>query len=245
MPGMRLLSCLVAIGVVAAAVSPDALAREAGRQTVIVGIVLGGHAPARARPVRAIVEEADRIWRPRGVSIVGVDTSKVGHQDVRITLTFGSLAAAVHPSAGRRGGGTSGLGSIWFDEEGAPGDSVVVDEDAVAARLAGVKLNNRPLADWPPSVFDQMMTRALGRVLAHEIGHYLLRSKAHQASGLMRAAFSGDDLAAWARTRFVLDSGTLPRLRANLARIQLLNDPPLVANGQRAASLPSPANAKP
>jgi hypothetical protein len=231
MRSMRSLSRLVAVGIVAAAASPDAIARAAGRQGVIVGIALGGPASAAARLVPALVEEADRIWRARDVRIVSVDGTIPAREDVRITLTFGSLAAAARPLGGR-GEPTSGLGSIWFDENGSPGDTITVDDRAVAEKIAEVKVNNRPLADWPPAIGDRVVGRALGRVLAHELGHYLLRSKMHQTSGLMRAAFSDADLASWERTRFRLDSNVLPRLRANLARILLQTDHAIAANGQ-------------
>ena len=237
MRGMRLLARLVAISVVAAAVSSDVLARAAARQAVTVGIVLGGHASAAARLVPALVAEADRIWRPRGVRVVPVAKDAVPREEVRLTLNFASLSEVV-PSAnqGSMGERTSGLGSIWFDEDGAPSNSITIDEAAVMVHIAQTTLNNRPLADWPPSVADQVMSRALGRVLAHELGHYLLRSKMHQRSGLMRAAFTGSDLTAWDTTRFALDSNMLPRLRANLARIELLSDPAVAANRQGATS---------
>jgi len=237
MRGMRLLARLVAIGVVAAAVSSDVLARAAARQAVTVGIVLGGHASAAARLVPALVAEADRIWRPRGVRVVPVAKDAVPHEDVRLTLNFASLSDVV-PSANRGSMGerTSGLGSIWFDEDGAPGDTITIDEAAVMVHIAQSTLNNRPLADWPPAVADQVMGRALGRVLAHELGHYLLRSKVHQRRGLMRAVFTGSDLAAWDHARFALDASMLPRLRANLARIELLSDSAIAANRQGATS---------
>jgi hypothetical protein len=231
---MRPLSHVLVIGVVAAAVSPDVFAREARRQTVVVGIVLGGHASPGARLVPALVAEADRIWQPRGVAVVRADTSGIMREAVRITLHLGSLSAVRASSSGRKGEGTSGLGSIWFDEDDVPGETITVDDEAVSARLSEVKLNNRPLADWPPAVVDQVLARALGRVLAHELGHFLLRSKVHQTSGLMRSAFSGPDLAAWERTRFALGSNLLPRLRANLARIGLLSDPAVASNRQSA-----------
>jgi len=34
---------------------------------------------------------------------------------------------------------------------------------------------------------DLLLSRALGRALAHELGHYLLNSRAHAPNGLMRA----------------------------------------------------------
>jgi len=236
MPGMRLLARFIAIGVMAAAVSSDVLARATARQAVTVGIVLGGHASAAARLVPALIAESDRIWRPRGVQIVSVTKGAVPREDVRLTLNFASLAGSPPSSNRSKVERTSGLGSIWFDEDGAPGDTITIDDTAVTIRIAETKLNNRPLDDWPPAIADQVMGRALGRVLAHELGHYLLRSKVHQPRGLMRAVFTGSDLAAWDRTRFALDSSMLPRLRANLARIELLNDPAVAANRQGAIS---------
>lgn len=226
MPGMRLLALLV----LAAAAAPGVVARAAPRQAVTVGIALGDHESAAARLVQATVTEADRIWRSRGVEVVSVAKASVPQEDVRLILEFAPLSSAPAAAKGRTRSATTGLGSIWFDEEGAPGDTITVDDQAVMARVSQTTLNNRPLADWPPAVVDQAMGRALGRVLAHELGHYLLRSKMHQTSGLMRAAFSGSDLAAWERTRFALDSSMLPRLRANLARLALLNDPAVAAN---------------
>ena len=38
------------------------------------------------------------------------------------------------------------------------------------------------------------LARALGRALAHEIGHYLLRSKEHTRGGLMKARHAAGDL---------------------------------------------------
>jgi hypothetical protein len=230
---MRLPARLVAIVVVAAAASTGVIARAAARQAVTVGILLEGHASAAARLVPALIAEADQIWRPRGVQIVSVAKSAVPREDVRLTLNFATLSTVL-PSANRsKDERASGLGSIWFDEDGAPGDTITIDDAAVMVRIAQATLNNRPLADWPPAVADQVMGRALGRVLAHEIGHYLLRSKLHQAHGLMRAVFTGSDLAAWDRTRFALDASMLPRLRANLARIELLSDPAVATNRQR------------
>lgn len=232
MRGMRLLARLVAIVVVAAAVSTAVIARAAARQAVTVGIVLGGHTTAAARLVPALIAEADRLWRPRGVQIVSVPKAAVPREDVRLTLNFASLSGLPSPS-GSKDQRVNGLGSIWFDEDGAPGDTITIDDAAVMIRVAQATLNSRPLTDWPPSVADQVMGRALGRVLAHEVGHYLLRSKMHQARGLMRPVFTGSDLASWDRRRFALDASMLPRLRANLARIELLNDPTVASNLQR------------
>lgn len=43
-----------------------------------------------------------------------------------------------------------------------------------------------------------------GRVLAHEIGHFLLRIPRHSAFGLMQAHHSANDFASPDKVRFVL-----------------------------------------
>ena len=42
-----------------------------------------------------------------------------------------------------------------------------------------------------------LLGRALGRALAHEFGHYLLRPKAHGTGGLMRAAWTSEEFFAF------------------------------------------------
>jgi hypothetical protein len=64
-------------------------------------------------------------------------------------------------------------------------------------------------------VHDQLLSRALGRVLAHEIGHFLLRFPAHAAAGLMAAQHTVDDLTDPSRLSFQLHQ-LEPRLREAL-----------------------------
>lgn len=51
---------------------------------------------------------------------------------------------------------------------------------------------------------ETLIGRALGRALAHELGHYLLRSTVHISRGLMRANWSSDDSFAFGGTGFDL-----------------------------------------
>ena len=67
---------------------------------------------------------------------------------------------------------------------------------------------------------EYMMAAALGRVLAHEIGHILLGAPAfHDDEGLMRTTFSPDDLARPERSRFQLTARSITRLKARLASL--------------------------
>jgi hypothetical protein len=63
--------------------------------------------------------------------------------------------------------------------------------------------------------------RALGRVLAHEIGHVVLGAHVHQARGLMRAVFLANDLIAHEHQSYYLSSAELARLRDREAELTL------------------------
>ena len=55
--------------------------------------------------------------------------------------------------------------------------------------------------------------RALGRVLAHEIGHVVLAAAKHQSRGLMRASFVAEDLIRPQRWSYTLSEAEVARLR--------------------------------
>jgi hypothetical protein len=59
----------------------------------------------------------------------------------------------------------------------------------------------------PASYKELLMARALGRALAHELGHYLMASKDHAPSGLMKGRRFVDEFFSPARSGFQLDDG--------------------------------------
>jgi hypothetical protein len=184
--------------------------------THVVAIVLtwttaGAQPPAERA---AMLQEADAIWRAHGVAIVAVPPDQAGPPaaDARLVVT---LARASRPPAVP--GRSERLGAIVFDHDNAPATTLTIDVAAVTAIVARARLGGRPLDQWPPAGRDVLVGRALGRVLAHEIGHYLLASRVHPAAGLMRAAFDADDLIRPGRRGFGVTARDLPRLRTRLA----------------------------
>ena len=67
---------------------------------------------------------------------------------------------------------------------------------------------------WPPALRDRTLGRVVGRVLAHEIGHFVLRSPRHTSRGLMRPIQYITELIAGNGALFGLTSEDLNLLRA-------------------------------
>ena len=74
------------------------------------------------------------------------------------------------------------------------------------------------------------LARALGRVLAHEIGHVLLAAPYHDEAGLMRPVFRPDELADPDRAPFRLTCTGVGRLRARTSTLTG-SDPGAVGQG--------------
>jgi hypothetical protein len=71
------------------------------------------------------------------------------------------------------------------------------------ARAEDLLCDSPGLNDPTVASHETLIGRALGRGLAHELGHYLLRTRAHTSRGLMRPAWTSDD--SFALTRVGLE----------------------------------------
>lgn len=232
MHGMWSLRRVSCIGIAVAALSQGVVLAAPRHRAVRVGISVDGSAPAAvSRHEAAMIAEANAIWRRYDVIVTLLgngDAPEIAACDVQLTLTFapsGQAAPASQPIGPR-------LGSIWFHDAISPGQSVTIDSEMVEAKVREGVAGGKPLNQWPPALADAMVGRALGRVLAHEIGHFLLASSAHTSSGLMRPAFDGRVLGGWDRNPFRLQPIALGRLHARLARLATIERPVVAASGQ-------------
>jgi hypothetical protein len=64
----------------------------------------------------------------------------------------------------------------------------------------------RSVDRMPPGEVDVLLGRMLGRALAHELGHYLLRSPTHTRFGLMRGDRTVPEFLAPGRAGFEVDA---------------------------------------
>ena len=125
----------------------------------------------------AALAEARAIWSP-----YGVDVREAGCSAAAFERSI-QLHVAVLPRH-RADTSEGAIGSIEFAVvTPRPNVSLYVQDvdDLVTATLGG------EVRAWPAAERDNVEGRALGRALAHEIGHYLLRSRQHAPFGLMRA----------------------------------------------------------
>lgn len=149
--------------------------------------------------IRAAAAEAADIWAPYGVAVEVAAPCGSAPDDTE-TLTV-AIARSVSPESEPW---HATLGVIIFDANGAPHPRMTVYFDRLMELISGAPtwLANEP--HWPRALRDKVIGRALGRVIAHEIGHFVLRSRDHASSGLMRRVQGADELIAPDRSRFAL-----------------------------------------
>jgi len=147
-----------------------------------------------------MVCEAADIWRP-----LGVELQESWSDDAKAT-------SAVRVVVEDRDGGTNraSLGWVRFNGPGDPESVIHVSYPAVA-RYLDTKERGRQVSPRRRSV---LLARMLGRVLAHELGHYLLRAPGHSVHGLMRATWSVDALTAVDAAGFGLTLDDVSELQA-------------------------------
>ncbi len=86
------------------------------------------------------------------------------------------------------------LGWIDFWAPGKPSNTLTVSTAVITRLLADGQWGGRPIRDFPSNFRARFVKQALARGIAHELGHYLLRSSAHASDGLMRPRLTVFDM---------------------------------------------------
>jgi hypothetical protein len=120
---------------------------------------------------------------------------------VRVILN--DRMGAVHPTQ-------RPLGWITFSASGAP-EPVIELSRGNAVWMLDANASDR---DRPTRGREMLLERALGRALAHELGHYLLAMKSHASVGLMRGVHSRDEFFSPSPASFQLNRQELAMLAA-------------------------------
>jgi len=170
--------------------------------------------------VSRICAEAEAIWRPAGITFLWRRTPRVTAASTVATDDGPFVPDTLRLTIGaERGSGRDGrlpLGWIVFDAATAPQQDIYLSHRNAremlenAAGVVGIS------AQMPPAQRDILLARAMGRALAHELGHYLLASKVHSERGLMKAILTAVELFGPDASAFQIDAAQRRTVAARL-----------------------------
>jgi len=205
---------LIAITVVAAALLAASSLDEApaaSRQMPPLVVSVSVDPDLSPKVVSRLLAEATEIWKPAGVTF---EWRRGGRLPRSLNVTIGR-------GAGRQTDDALPLAWIVFDADTAPERDIYVSYANVLTLMEHSRGVVGHVDSMPRGEFETLLGRALGRALAHEIGHYLLASKAHTASGLMQTRRTAAELFANQRIRFEIDSVQRRQIAARVEQLML------------------------
>jgi len=196
---------LSALALCALALSTQEPRNVTAQQRLRIDLVFHSRSQS-SRFERTTMAEVAEIWARYGVDVRAASSSEA----VREGAIRLDVVSADHI---RQQNELYTLGTILF-VEGEPSTRIVMYPEAIETLVAAETLVETPAARSSPLFHEEVLARAFGRALAHEIGHFLLRSKGHSRTGLMRASPLVSDLIGVPRNAFVLSPDEVRQLHA-------------------------------
>ena len=204
--------CIGCSAVITVAMSLTGLAQQPESKPVLTVCLTLSEGLAIDAPLKgAILSEVRRVWEPEGV-VVGerVDDTPCDRP---------ILVKSDREARQEDGGGETSI--AWVTFVAGRARQVVFVRMGRARMLidafSPVSSGKRPLA-----LTDQLLSKLLGRSLAHELGHVLLNSLRHERSGLMRPRYGANDVLRDMQSGYNLNAEQRKRLldlTTNAARI--------------------------
>lgn len=195
---MMLIATTVAVALFASATSA-AGANAPASSSAIPPMIVNVTATPEISPVLVarILAEADAIWRPSGVTFVWQRAARVVVPYSRASETGpyvpNTLRLLIGDLRGERRDGRLPLGWILFDDV-APAQEIYLSHTNALQMMAEARGVVGIIEQMPIVQRETLLARAMGRALAHELGHYLLASKVHTGRGLMKAVLTATEL---------------------------------------------------
>lgn len=152
-----------------------------------------------------ILQEADAIWRPAGIGFVWQAEQPRTTGAEACLPCRASLCVSLGDDPGSPHNGLSPIGWIVFDDPTAPERNIYVSYANAMYLLERSTGITGSVSQMPQAEVEIYLGRAMGRALAHEVGHYLLASKKHTRSGLMEATHTAAEFFSLGRERFRID----------------------------------------
>jgi hypothetical protein len=162
----------------------------------------------REKVVRGMKDETSKIWSYLDVRIDWIDPGDATSA-VDVTVLLEESPGPVPQPFSK-----SGVVLAVLQLPDTPCGTGVARVWVTQARRYAALIPDVHFPSLPHILSDLLLSRALGRALAHEIGHYLLGTSRHTARGLMRATFLPLELPESAtRHRYGLDAVDRDALR--------------------------------
>jgi hypothetical protein len=172
-----------------------------------------------ARQLQLAVDEVRKIWSDAHVAVTSGGYGEPSASDeatisLRILLTL----LPVKDDAQRT------LGWVTAGANGRSAPLLLISLPAVTEAVLATEAFDMPVKRLPRGLRDRLIAQAIGRVAAHELGHYLLQQAGHHDRGLMRRRYVAAELVGDWLGPFRIGDAELLAVRqeiAALARLQV------------------------
>jgi hypothetical protein len=210
---------LIATGLAVALASATAEAAPASVPPVVVRVVEVPGVPPTL--VSRILGETDAIWRAAGVAFLwqrgereAVPFSRTA--DTGPWLPPITLRVIIGHDQGAARDQRTPLGWIVFDDEHAPQHEIYLSYKNAKQLMYTARPVVGVVDQMPILQREILLARAMGRALAHELGHYLLASKVHTKRGLLQASRTAAELFGIDRRGFRIEASQRETIAARL-----------------------------
>jgi hypothetical protein len=208
---------VLAIGTILVAVIAPVTGAEPIRLAVRLNIDQDGG--LSAAQLRLAIEEVGEIWKDVGVAVAS------GQYGDSLRSGEATISLRILRARAPNGDGAERVVLAWVTaiESGRSAPLLFVSLPAVTEAVMRADALGRPVTQLTRALQERLIARAVGRVTAHELGHYLLQNAAHGDRGLMRANYSSSELVGQWSDPFKVPTAERPVFRqevASLARVQ-------------------------
>lgn len=161
----------------------------------VVRLLVVNEAGVAPAAMDAAVAEAGAIWTEAGVLLdwTFAPASFARTDDDTVVLVIRRALRTPPASGGAAPSVSHALGQVSFAVDGRPGSMIEVSFDAITGLVMTGSQFDRPIPTLPLANRRAVVGRGLGRVVAHELGHWLA-GRGHVQFGVMKAAFDSRDL---------------------------------------------------
>lgn len=179
--------CMLVVASIAWSAGP-AVARQDSRPPG-VHLSIDQRAWFTDQQIEIAVEEVRQIWGRAGIAVSsGPYGAPSQPHDARVSVWV------VTTPARYRANGLVVLGWVARDADGSLAPTLFISLSGIAGLFSEYRVGSVKYRDLPASLRDRIVARSVGRVAAHELGHFLLEMTVHPATGLMRSEYLARDL---------------------------------------------------